>query len=87
LPWKLALLRPLLPEIEDMVFVCAGLVTVDEVSDIIRLVHYTIQEYFERTQMIWFPDAETDIATTCVTYLLFDAFDPGFCPTDDEFEA
>ncbi len=34
-----------LPEIEDMVSVCAGLVTVDEESDIIRLVHYTAQEY------------------------------------------
>jgi hypothetical protein len=33
-----------LPEIEDMVSVCAGLVTVDEESDIIRLVHYTTQE-------------------------------------------
>ena len=30
-----------LPEIEDMVSVCAGLVTVDEESGTIRLVHYT----------------------------------------------
>jgi hypothetical protein len=30
-----------LPEIEDMVSVCTGLVTVDEESHIIRLVHYT----------------------------------------------
>ena len=36
-----------LPEIEDMVSVCAGLVTVDEESGIIRLVHYTTQKYFE----------------------------------------
>ena len=38
------------PDIEDIVSVCAGLVTVDEESNIIRLVHYTTQEYFERTQ-------------------------------------
>ena len=38
-----------LPEIEDIVSVCAGLVTVDQESDIIRFVHYTTQEYFERT--------------------------------------
>ena len=38
-----------LPEVEDMVSVCAGLVVVDEQSDIIRLVHYTTQEYFEKT--------------------------------------
>jgi len=35
-----------LPEIDDMVSVCAGLVTVDEKSNIIRLVHYTTQEIF-----------------------------------------
>jgi hypothetical protein len=36
-----------LSKIEYMVSVCAGLVTVDEDSNIIRLVHYTTQEYFE----------------------------------------
>jgi ankyrin repeat protein len=64
-----------------------GLVTVDEESNIIRLVYYTAQDYFERTQKHWFPDAETDIAITCVTYLLFDTFKSGLCPTDEEFEA
>jgi hypothetical protein len=39
-----------LPQIEDIVSVCAGLVTVDEESCIIRLVHYTAQEYFKQTQ-------------------------------------
>lgn len=44
-----------LPQIEDMVSVCTGLVTVDEESGIIRLVHYTTQEYFKRTRERWFP--------------------------------
>jgi ankyrin repeat protein len=76
-----------LREIDDMVSVCAGLVTVDEETRIIRLIHYTTQEYFERTQEKWFPNAETDITAICVTYLSFDAFETGFCPTDLEFEA
>jgi hypothetical protein len=76
-----------LPEIEDMVSVCAGLVTVDEESDVIRLVHYTTQEYFERTWISWFPDAQRDIAMICVTYLSFDTFQTGFCLTDEDFEA
>jgi hypothetical protein len=37
------------PEIEDIVSSYAGLITIDEESGIIRLVHYIIQEYFERT--------------------------------------
>jgi ankyrin repeat protein len=75
-----------LPDEDVLVSVCAGLVTIDQES-IIRLVHYTTQEYFERTQMSWFPHAQTDIAMTCITYLSFDVFAVGFCPTDEEFEA
>ncbi|KFY42803.1 hypothetical protein V494_02233 [Pseudogymnoascus sp. VKM F-4513 (FW-928)] len=75
-----------LSPIEDMVSVCAGLVTVDEESAIIRLVHYTTQEYFEQTQKCWFPDAETDIAEVCVTYLSFNDFETGICHNDEQFE-
>src|SRR5437588_4296019 len=49
-----------LTDIEDMVSVCAGLVAVDEESHIIRLVHYTTQEYFERTWTCWLPNAQRD---------------------------
>ncbi|KAK4072353.1 hypothetical protein Trihar35433_4417 [Trichoderma harzianum] len=75
-----------LVQIEDMVSVCAGLVTIDEESEIIRLVHYTTQEYFERTQKLWFPTAQTEITTVCVTYLSFSAFETGPCETYEEFE-
>lgn len=63
-----------LPQIEDMVSVCAGLVAVDKESNIIRLVHYTTQEYFERMQNHWFLSAETQITRTCITYLSFSTF-------------
>ncbi|KAI1426617.1 ankyrin repeat-containing domain protein [Xylaria sp. FL1777] len=74
------------PQVEDMVSVCAGLVTVDEESSIIRLVHHTTQEYFEQTQEQWFPNADANIALVCITYLSFNIFDAGFCQTDFEFE-
>ncbi|KAK5991494.1 Serine/threonine-protein phosphatase 6 regulatory ankyrin repeat subunit B [Cladobotryum mycophilum] len=74
------------PEIEDMVSACAGLITIDKDSSIIRLVHYTAQEYFQRTQQRWFPNAERDLAMTCLTYLSFDGFRNGICLTDEEFE-
>ncbi|KAH8884964.1 purine and uridine phosphorylase [Thozetella sp. PMI_491] len=75
-----------LPQIEDMVSVCAGLVTVDEESQILRLVHYTTQEFFDRTKKRWFPDAESEITSICVTYLSFDVFESGPCKSDFEFE-
>ena len=67
--------------------VCAGLVTVDEESDIIRLVHYTTQEYFDQTWATWFPNGQADIAKTCVTYLSFKAFETGISHTYEDFEA
>ena len=76
-----------LPDLEDTVSVCAGLVTVDEESDIIRLVHYTTQEYFERTWTSWFPGAQIDITNVCITYQSFDIFGMGFCQSDGEFKA
>jgi ankyrin repeat protein len=74
-----------LPEVEILDSVCAGLVTVNRNSNIIQLVHYTAQEYFERKSS--FSNAETDITMACVTYLSFDTFATGSCPTDKEFEA
>ena len=73
-----------LPEVEVLSSICAGLVIVDEQGEIVRLVHYTTQEYFERTSS--FQNAETDITVTCVTYLSFDTFAAGFCPTDEKFK-
>jgi ankyrin repeat protein len=70
-----------LQDIDEMVSLCAGLVTVDEESTIIRLVHYTTQEFFERTQNRWFPDAETEITAVCITYLSFDTFNSEGCWT------
>jgi ankyrin repeat protein len=62
------------------------LVTVDEKSRIVRLVHYTTQEYFERTQERWVSSAEADITAICVTYLSFTVFGSGICHTDSSFE-
>ncbi|KAL2197095.1 hypothetical protein P885DRAFT_77574 [Corynascus similis CBS 632.67] len=75
-----------IPLVQDIVSVCAGLVTVDEESKIIRLVHYTTQEYFVRTWKRWFPNAQVDITDICATYLSFRSFESGFCRTDAEFE-
>lgn len=61
-----------IPQIEDLVSVCAGLITVDEDSSFVRLVHYTAQEYFERNRTYWFPNADEDIVTACITYLMFE---------------
>ncbi|CAN9210682.1 unnamed protein product [Alternaria alternata] len=72
---------------DDLVSVCAGLVVVDQESAVIRLVHYTTQEYLERTGDAWNPGGKLHIAATCLTYLSFKSFQSGCCSSDEEFEA
>ena len=75
-----------IPDVEDLLSVCAGLVVVDQESAIIRLVHYTTQEYFERIRDSWDPGAPLHIASTCLTYLSFSIFKTGSCSSDKEFK-
>lgn len=75
-----------IPNVEDMVSVCAGLVTVDSASDVVRLIHYTAQEYFEQMSSLWFPHGQENIARSCISYLSFDCFTKGPCDTLTEYE-
>ncbi|KAK4998542.1 hypothetical protein LTR66_002248 [Elasticomyces elasticus] len=68
-----------LTDIEEILSVCAGLVTEDKQSNVIRLVHYTTQEYLERTHSTWLPNAISTLALACITYLSFDTFASGPC--------
>lgn len=56
----------------SLVDVCAGLVVIDSTSQIIRLVHFTTQEYFDKTRLHLFKDAELDISRACLSYLSYD---------------
>lgn len=59
---------------------CACLVVVGDeyvpglrkVGSTVRLVHFTVQEYFQRKREVWFPKAALDIARICITYLTLD---------------
>lgn len=64
-----------IPDIDLIVSSCYGLVTVDEESNVIRLVHYTTQEYFDRIRNTWFPNAEVEIANVCALCLTFNPFE------------
>jgi ankyrin repeat protein len=52
--------------------VCAGLVTIDESSDQVRLVHYTTYDFLIRLLPSWYPAGNKEVARNCVTYLSFD---------------
>jgi Ankyrin repeats (3 copies) len=76
-----------LPVESSLTSACMGLVTVDQQSQVVRLAHETTEAYFKEKRQIYFPNAQQMIVVTCLTYLSFDTFATGFCPTDEEFEA
>ena len=60
-----------IPSEKTLLGSCLGLITVDE-SSIVRLVHFTLQEYFN-SHPEHFENAESTMAEICLTYLNFDS--------------
>lgn len=75
-------------DINDIISVCAGLVTIDEQNNIVSLVHYTTQEYFQKQEIQekWFPAAQDAIFIVCTTYLGFKDFKEGPCEERSDYE-
>lgn len=75
-------------DMDGVVSACAGLLTVDEGSDSVRLMHNTAHEYLtSESGNKALSDAETYITNICITYLSFGDFEGGFCATDADLEA
>ena len=64
-----------LPKMEALISSCCGLVVVEDESWIVRLVHYTTEEYFRRKLPHYrSPEAHRYFAGILVTYLSFSTF-------------
>ncbi|KAJ7589364.1 Pfs, NACHT and ankyrin domain protein, partial [Mycena floridula] len=74
-------------DVDMLTGICAGLIVVQQKQvqysyfhhnyqsiQLVQLVHYTTQEYFQLRQQQWFPDIHSSMAITCLTYLSFNAF-------------
>lgn len=60
-----------MPDEEDLPSVCAGLIYVEEGSQIVRLAHYTAQDYLETIRDTKFTNARRLVAGSCLTYLSY----------------
>ena len=56
------------PSISTLVNCCQGLITMDKEASTVRLVHFTLQEYFSANPNI-FTTPHSSIAEICLTYL------------------
>ena len=61
-----------MPDEEDLTSVCAGLIFVEEGSKVVRLAHYTAQDYLDRIRDTAFAGARHMVAATCLTYLAYE---------------
>ena len=86
-------IKPGQPELDEdsltdekfLILVCAGSVTIDQKSSIIRFVHYTTHEYFENKGKTRLPNAHTNVAMGCLRYLRMDVFDE-HCDNEVSFD-
>ena len=75
-----------IPDEELLLSACNGLLVYQKESGNLSLVHYTLQEYLNRKADIVFPKAQTEMAKTCLTYLLFEEFGKGPCYEHESYE-
>ena len=55
------------------------IVTIDNESNMVRLIHYTAQEYFDRNPIVAPSGAQEKITKTCISYLLLSDITQGPC--------
>lgn len=67
----------------ELVSKCAGLVEMDERSQIVRLAHQTIGNYLGKSLRNTFPTPDLTMAESCLSYLRLPVFNTGAYRTDD----
>jgi ankyrin repeat protein len=73
-----------LTDLNELVSLCAGLVILNHEGGTVHLVHYTTYDYLSKIE--WVLAARDAVATSCVTYLLFETFAAGFCVSTEKFQ-
>lgn len=61
-----------LRDADTLISRCCGLVILDQESGVVRLIHYTTQDYLEKHQSDWAPTAHQVMASDCLTHLMYD---------------
>ncbi|KAL2193805.1 hypothetical protein P885DRAFT_71817 [Corynascus similis CBS 632.67] len=71
-----------LPDGELLTSTCGGLIMVDREAHTVRVVHYTAQEYLERTHVEALEAAKLSLANACLAYLTLPNLSDGPCGSD-----
>lgn len=71
-----------LPDGDVLTEACSGLVMVDAELQVVRLVHYTAQQYFEEYHKLLIKKAQLALTRISLTYLALPNFSSGACAND-----
>lgn len=71
-----------LPDSDILTGVCGGLIAVESALQTVHIVHYTAQQYFERSRKQELLDARRNLTIACLTYLTLPNFSSGLCQDD-----
>ncbi|KAF2731027.1 ankyrin repeat protein, partial [Polyplosphaeria fusca] len=72
--------------VEDIVAATGGLIALDETSRIIRLVHFTLQEYLKNNRESLFKNRHNYMYKTCAIHLAFECFSEQVCNSTEQFK-
>ena len=75
-----------IPDLENILSVCAGLIRLDKESNYIKPGHSTTLKYLESIGQSWAPGVQAYIASVCLVYLSFDVFRSGPCDTGEDLD-
>lgn len=78
--------RVALPNRTKLLGGCAGLLTADEFTRTVPLVHYTVQEYLVSHSLLP-KDMDLQLAIACTTYTSSDAFAQGACTSNLDYQS
>lgn len=73
-----------IPELQKVISVCCGLVTVETETSIVRLVHYTVQEFFEGNGLDRLSGVQIKLSNACMLCLSLREFGAGTCLSSRE---
>ncbi|RFU72749.1 serine threonine- kinase chk2 [Trichoderma arundinaceum] len=71
-----------LPDDDILTGVCSGLIIVDAESQVVRPVHYTAQQYFDKCHQVRMQEAKLDLTNISLAYLTLPNFSSGSCTSD-----
>ena len=59
----------LIIDVHNITSLCAGLIAVNQKTNVVNLVHYTTEGFFKETREFYFPSFHASITSSCTTYL------------------